>query len=263
MGYKGRVFIRQREWRCGDWIDVDIYPVFQPPGRRRAKCKPTSETQKLLNRRDRERRVTRILRENFSERDYVLTLTYRKTPESIPAAKTACRNFLRRLKRRYSLAGIELKYLYTTEVGKTTGRVHHHLVISGGVDRDEIEAIWGEGFANTKRLQIEDDGLQALASYITKTEESFRRYTPSRNLVIPQPVVRDGLNSISVVETLADAIGNGTVDATLEAMYPGYTCRSAACTINTRNRGLYIRLVMQKTSTKAKSDARRRGRINC
>ena len=32
-------------------------------------------------------------------------------------------------------AGLELKYVYTTEYGRKSGRVHHHLVINGGIDR--------------------------------------------------------------------------------------------------------------------------------
>ena len=259
MAYKGKTFIRQREFRCGEYLEADIYPVFQQPGRRRGKCKPTSDIQERINRRDRERKVTRILRENFSERDYVLTLTYRTPPATVAEAKTACRNFLRRLKRRYASAGLELKYLYTTEIGKTTGRIHHHLVISGGLDRDGIEAVWSEGYANTKRLQIEEDGLQALAAYITKTEESFRRYTPSRNLVIPQPTVRDGLNTASVVEAICDAIDSHNAAALLEALYPGYTYIDAGYSRNARNRGVYIRIEMKK-SRNAKCDARRRGR---
>ena len=40
--YQGRTFVRETAYVCGDYMDADIYPVFQQPGIRRAKSKPTS-----------------------------------------------------------------------------------------------------------------------------------------------------------------------------------------------------------------------------
>ena len=40
--YQGRTFIRESVYVCGNYMDADIYPVFQKPGRRRSRCKPTS-----------------------------------------------------------------------------------------------------------------------------------------------------------------------------------------------------------------------------
>ena len=57
---------------------------------------------------------------------------------------------MRRLKRLYKANGKELKYIYVTEVS-SKGRVHHHLLINRGVDRDAIEKAWGNGWANSKR----------------------------------------------------------------------------------------------------------------
>ena len=47
--YRGRYFIRESVYVCGDYMDADIYPVFQPAGKRRARCKPTSAIQEKLN----------------------------------------------------------------------------------------------------------------------------------------------------------------------------------------------------------------------
>ena len=47
--YQGRTFIRESVYVCGNYMDADIYPVFQKPGRRRSRCKPTSEIQRRLN----------------------------------------------------------------------------------------------------------------------------------------------------------------------------------------------------------------------
>ena len=64
--YQGRTFIRESVYVCGNYMDADIYPVFQKPGRRRSRCKPTSEIQKRLNQKNAEKRLTRRSRHKKS-----------------------------------------------------------------------------------------------------------------------------------------------------------------------------------------------------
>ena len=47
--YTGRTFNRESVYVCGDYMDGDIYPVFQAPGKRRSRCKPTSEIQQKIS----------------------------------------------------------------------------------------------------------------------------------------------------------------------------------------------------------------------
>lgn len=58
--YRGRHFIRECIYVCGNYMDADIYPVFQPAGKRRARCKPTSAIQEKLNQRNAEKKITRL-----------------------------------------------------------------------------------------------------------------------------------------------------------------------------------------------------------
>lgn len=256
MAYRGRWFVRLREYVCGDHIETDIYPVFQQPGRRREKCKPSSEVRKKQNQRDRERRLVRILRMNFTKEDYALHLTYAEKPESLADAQRMLKNFLDRLKRRYKKAGKELKYLYTTEYGKTTGRVHHHLVISGGLTREEIETAWGHGYANCDRLQFED-GLESLAKYLCKGPATYRAWTPSRNLVMPEPLVRDGAVSLEEMGKILDAIDEKNAWQYFETVYPGYECIRAVYDKNEVSGGVYIRVQMRKKEEKPLRHGRR------
>lgn len=88
--YQGRTFIRESVYVCGNYMDADIYPVFQKPGRRRSRCKPTSEIQRRLNQKNAEKRLTRLVHTNFTEDDIALHLTYRpgeepETKEGSPA----------------------------------------------------------------------------------------------------------------------------------------------------------------------------------
>ena len=251
--YTGRTFQRETVYVTGDIIEGDIYPVYQAPGQRRKRCRPTSAIQERLNQRNAERKLARILNLNFSEQDLAVHLTYREgeLPETAEQARRDVQNFLRRAKRRYKKAGIELKYVYTTEIGETTGRIHHHVILTGGVDRDELERLWGKGRANADRLQPEEDGLEALAKYIAKsrkrgTRVTYRRWSGSRNLEMPEPLQYDGRLSAEDVRELADEIEEHSAARKLEEQWPGYRCVMCSAERNLVNRGIYIRYILRR-----------------
>lgn len=259
--YRGRNFNRETIYYTGEYLDGEMYPVWQPAGKRRKKCRPTSEIQERINQRNAEKKVQRILRLNFSEGDLTLTLTYRpgEEPEDAEQARRAAQNFAKRLKRLYRKQGLELKYLYATECGKS-GRWHHHFVLTGGVDRDAIEKAWGKGYANSKRLQLEEDGLAGLSKYIVKERRFYKRWSGSRNLEQPEPVQLDGQLSMFEAEDAADAIERGQEHAWFEKRYPGYELIEARCDRNSINRGVYIWFEMRK-STETYRGSRGGGRL--
>ena len=47
--YKGKYIQRERRIYHGDYLDVNIFPVFKKPGKRKKKTNPSSEIQKKLN----------------------------------------------------------------------------------------------------------------------------------------------------------------------------------------------------------------------
>ena len=250
--YRGRTFTRETVYVAGEHIDGDVYPVFQAPGKRRAKCRPTSAIQERLNQKNAEKKLARLIHTNFTERDLTLHLTYRpeELPEDEETAKKDVRNYLRRVKRLYKKAGIELRYIYITERGLRSGRVHHHLILSGGADRDELEKIWGKGYANSHRLQL-DEGAEPLANYVSKQRRTaervtYRRWTGSRNLSQPEIVQRDGALNQDDVILAAEMIEEGRGEAWLEERYPGYRCVSCEVERNVINRGIYIRYEMRR-----------------
>ena len=87
--------------------------------------------------------------------------------------------------------------------GSRQKRVHHHIVISCGLSRDELEAIWGKGRSRTDRLQADRYGYTALARYLTKEPEGAKRYFCSRNLKEPVITVSDTKLSVRKAERLA------------------------------------------------------------
>lgn len=246
--YQGRTFIRESVYVCGNYMDADIYPVFQKPGRRRSRCKPTSEIQRRLNQKNAEKRLTRLVHTNFTEDDIALHLTYRpgEEPETKEGAQRDLQNYIRRLKRRYTKLGKEFKYISCTEYGKKTNRIHHHLIINGGLDRDEIEKLWGRGYANSIRLQFGPDGVTGLAHYIAKDKLFFRHWNQSRNLVQPEPAQYDGKITMDEVGSLVDAIEEKNAWVQLEQRYPEYQLTSISYVRNAVNKGVYIHFEMRR-----------------
>lgn len=252
MAYRGRYFIRRRVWRCGQYAEVELYPVFQPPGKRRAKCRPTTECQQRINQRDAERKLARLLRANFGEGDLEIDLTY-ASPKSAEGAVKDLKKYLRTLRKIYRETGAPLKYVYTVEQGKKSGRVHFHLVLCAGpLGRDELESLWAHGYANARRLRMYETGVSGLSAYIAKkgksrkpSELGKRRWSCSKNLVRPKAEVRDGACTVGEVAELADEIDRRSAGPVLEGM----TLVEAEAWRNRVNRGLYVRLEMAAPET--------------
>ena len=61
---------------CGEYMDVEIFPVYTKAKGRGKRKKPTSEIQQRLNQRHAEGKLRRLLHTNFTERDLFVTLTF-------------------------------------------------------------------------------------------------------------------------------------------------------------------------------------------
>lgn len=255
MGYKGRHFIRTRTWYCGDYIETDIYPVFQAPGQRRKKCRPTRETQARINQRDAERKLDRLVKANFGQNDLAVHLTFREAMDA-KGAMGAVRAYIKRLRNRYRKAGEELRYVYVIEHGKT-GRTDIHCILNRGpMSRDELEEAWGLGTANARRLQWDESGVSAFVSYISKQgrrknreRATYRRWSGSKNLIRPEPIITDGEITVTECMDLADAIERRDAEAWAEEAYQGYALAEAEAIKNLRNQGTYIHMRLARPET--------------
>ena len=220
---QGRFFIREQKYICGDYMDIDIYPVFQFRGKRRGKCRPTSDIQKRLNQRRAEKRLVRLVHLNFTEDDIALHLTYDEEPSSAKDALRVLYNFLQRVKRARKKAGLcPLKYITATEQGKKSGRIHHHVIMNGGLSRDQIERIWALGFANAKRLQFGPNGIIGLAHYITKGNILYRRFNTSKNLEQPEAITKDGTIRVRDIKDITELFKAENEKLFFETMYSDF-----------------------------------------
>ena len=147
---------RERIVKTGDFARVHWYPVRrEASGKRGKRNRESSLVQQKLNQKNRERMLADILHLNFTAQDYFLRLSYEEQPDNVAEADKQLKNFFRRVRYYRKKNGLsELKYIYFTERGTQSGRIHHHVFISGGMDRDVLEALWGHGYANTWWLQF-------------------------------------------------------------------------------------------------------------
>lgn len=247
--YRGRTFIRERVHVCGEYMVTEIYPVFQAPGKRRKKCRPTSEVQAKINQRNAEKRIVRLVHANFTPKDLEVGLSFDDghRPQSVQEAEKALARFLRKLRALYKARGLELKYIRShAEEGDIGKRLHFHVFFSGGADRDEIESLWGNGYANCRRLQFRKDGLVGLARYTVKSKLAYRRYSCSRNLERPVPAEYDGRMGRAEQQRLAEMIEDGTIYQKMETVYPEYELIEAEAQRNEVNGCVYIWIFMRR-----------------
>ncbi len=261
---------RERRYYCGNYLEVDMFPVFPAAKGRSKKKKPTSEVQQKLNEHNAEAKLIRLLNANFCSEDVEIHLTF--TDENLPTndeeAARDIQNYLRRVKRLRAKKSLpELKYVCVTEGAAGGPRYHYHVTMNAGLSRDELEGLWGYGYANCRRLQFNEFGVEGLARYITKQfrkkkekgQTIFRkRWTASQNLYNPPPHDRDGRISEAKIKKIA---AKETPDWTeLEKLYPGYLAASLTPFYNEVNGGYYLCVRLYKDTSRLDNRKRRKNK---
>ena len=245
MGY------RRRKTKAGPRMEVEIYPAFgreQHQTARQAKKNQTPAAMARYNMERARRRVVQLADANFGPEDISLTLTYAGDPPSYERAQKDVKNFLEKVRRRRKAAGLpELKYLYSIE-DREDGRkkrIHCHMLMSGGMRREELEELWAKGYANADRLQPDGHGLEGIARYITKQQRNRRKWCGSRNLKKPIEDRRDAKISNARVKILAYDFRNEAKEV-MEKLYRGYRFIDCEVRYSDIVDGVYIRCLMRR-----------------
>lgn len=243
---------REKKYFCGEYLEVDIFPLYEQVKGKRIRQKKTSEIQRALNDHNRAKKLTRLLNTNFTENDIKIELTYseKNLPHSDEEAQKQIRNFLRRLKRfRQNRDLPDLKYVIVTEKGKKTGRYHHHAVISGGMLPKEVSQLWGQGIVRITQLVMGEEGLRGLADYLTKNvsngelEENKKAWHASRNLVPPKERKNDSRISRKKAREIFESQENRDI---FEKLYPEYDLTACKPFYNDVNGQYYLCINMIK-----------------
>lgn len=212
---------REKLVRAGDMIFGTVYATYRKAGSRRGKFKETSEVQARNNERRSLEYLTWLIHNNFDKNGMVVHPTYEDGcyPETEEQFKKDMRNYMARLKRLYQSAKKELRYIVIYAFGET-GRLHFHVIISGGVSRDKVESAWGMGRINADRMQFNECGVVDLSRYVfSQRHVGKRRWTGSRNLVKPVEKKTDGKYSR---KDLTDIMESPNPHKQFADRYPGY-----------------------------------------
>ena len=255
MGYRRRTTV------SGPRIDAEVIPVFGRQMRRalrRARHNQTAEAQKKANDERSRIRLIQLVEANFTEEDLSIGLDYdgdAPTPERVDKD---LENFFKKVRRRRRARGLpDLKYIAAIggdempSAGYSGKRPHVHVIMNGGIDRDELERWQFTKHANTHRLQPRDSGLGGIATYFTKQmqdrppKKGVKRYRPSRNLVKPIRRTRDAKMPNSRVRRIAYDFEN-QAKGIMEKLYPGYVMQECHVRYSDYVPGVYIRCVLRK-----------------
>lgn len=228
--------------RAGKYVEVYVYPVFRASKGRRRKWRATGDAQRRLNEEYSKRRLGWLIACNFTEKDALVTFTYR--PGEEPSDDRACvrdwYNLRRRLDRAREKRGLTpLKAICVPERGANGGRYHLHVILSGGLTAEELRDVWGKGFVRVDPLEFGDYGMTGLAGYLDKCPILKKRYLRAGDLQEPEVNEREGQISQTRVREL-----NGLTDCPeeFEAQYPGVRVVSAAPFYNAFNTQFYLRV---------------------
>ena len=274
----GRMGYRTRTTKAGDRLEAEVFPMFgknESGTIRKARKERTREAQERANHARSIRRAILLAEENFCREDYFLHLTYKGEEPDADRCRKDIKNFLRRVKRARKQRGLpEVKYMYATEGGEGGTRIHAHMLISGGMSRDELEEIWQDttsgrgGRCRADRLQTEDGQTEAavlymakelwarglkgraaevedIARYMTGKPGQKRRWCTSRNLREPKTRTSDSKVTNAKVQRMAGGFAAEAKEI-MEKLYPGY--RFIRCSVYHSDivPGVYIRAVMRR-----------------
>ena len=204
LRFKGVKGMRVKTIKSGEQVEAMCFSIvndMEAVKRAKAAKKQSTQAQARFNEKCSYLNMERLSNANFGVGDYLGTFTYApgKQPKSDEEAQRNMRNFIGRLKYEWDKHKEygPMKYIYCTErtEGKGGVKYHHHMILSGnGMTRDQVEAKWPYGIANTKRYQWQENGFSGWAHYMVQKKAdrqrpqekaTRRRWAASTNLVKP------------------------------------------------------------------------------
>lgn len=247
-------------------LESMVYPSFKIKADmpKTARKRETSPSQTNLNDKNARRYLIRLANINFGKGDIWATFGWNDglLPETYEEAKRDVVNFIRRINRRRKKSGLEnAKYIYIIAFEEYK-RPHFHLLISGGIDRDELEAMWGKcDRPNTRNISPDENFLlTGLATYITQNPHGTKRWCPSKNLKKPDEPKRS-YSKFSKAKVEKMAFNYNVLKEEMEKAYPGFTFLDAEVKHNGVNAAFYIyaRMVKKGEEPKDKPKKGKRG----
>jgi len=244
--------------KSGDVLEIETFPIWNTRSEyRTARENLSSDWQVKLNEKNAIKNFIRKVNCNFSSHDYSVALTYNKT--ALPNEEKALRdlrNFLRKARNYHKKQGLPaLRYMATTESLSKGGlhvRIHHHIIMSGGIERQALKNLWTHGRVRVDELEPVNGSLEGLAKYITanaiESKQGRKRFTLSRNLKKPIITRADGKYSKRQVERML--LNRNEAQAIFERQHPKYIFDSCDYKRSPIVSGAYVYVKMFKLNYK-------------
>ncbi len=248
--------------KSGPVFEVEIYPVFNLKSDiPRVKLdRDNRKAQNSLNNRNSRKRLIRLVNTNFGDGDYWITLTYMDGcyPKTEREARKHIGNYIKRVNRHRKKAGLKnAKYIYIMEwqepeEGEDGTRCHFHLLMEGGIGRDELENMWKYSVVNdTSRIHPDADGITGLATYIAdkpRRKKGQRSWTPSKGLKQPKESVNHSKTKKSQVERMARDYGEIQAYFERDKAWKQYDFVDAEVMYNSFNCAFYVKIRARERS---------------
>lgn len=230
-------YVRERTVSSGNYKSVSIYQLTSedsPRHRKRVRKQLSTPKQVRQDWKHAQRYATQLVNVNFGIGSYLVDLTYEQEPENREQAEKDVLNFVRRLQTLYKKKGAVFRAFWVTgggrekDNGEGVTRFHHHLIISGGVSRDDVEDKWTSGRVKCSRVKIQQGefGLEPRVKYMVKPahcspEPNAKRWH-SRNLKKPVEIVNDNRYGCADIGRFSRAKNDGTMDKLINRYYRGW-----------------------------------------
>ena len=246
---------------AGNMFEVELYPIFNKKDFQEFKVKRKSKkAQKNLNDRNSRKQFIRLINSNFTKDDYIMHLTYsnENLPPSIEDAEREVYKLIRKINYRRKKKKLQnAKYIYVTEYDPQKKiRVHHHLIIEGGIDRKVMKDLWTNGTRiKVEELEPDEYELSGLANYLSKDPKGKKRWKASKGL--KQPRERKSYTSFSKKKIRNMIADDTNVSVYMNSNYKSKTYLDHEIRYNKVNHMYYIYVRMRKKDFTEKKNVRR------
>lgn len=287
----GTLHQRTKTVKAGPMVYVECFPVWDTKTARAAKTEAQQErhrrAQERLNEKNARKKLVRLINANFGAGDLILTLEYPRggQPKDEAQAMKDMQNYLRRVKTLRDRRDLEpMKYVYVIEETHSRQygtRYHHHVIMSGGITREEAEAKWRqkhEGYCSCRSAQPDEKHLTGFACYLVRGKKERtpeadgknpqeramrRRWNSSKNLTDPDEGATTADKKISVRKAgrIAETMDNfERAKEIFERLYPDCTLLEIAAKRSRWTTGVYITAELRrKDETHGKDKSGRNG----
>lgn len=249
---------RQKKYITGNFLEAEVFvrPENVKKFKRAKKVKESSTAQINLNNKKAERYFIRFVHANFTEEDLYLDLTFEGDyiPKTRKEVRRLVKNYLERLRYYRKMHGLgKLKYVYVISNMDNNGnkvRLHCHLIIND-VNRDDAEALWQLGYANTQRLEFNEYGVTGKSLYMARQagavdeddiQPGEKSWGHSVGMKRPEPIVSD---KAFIKKEVDRALRNPEDRQFFEKKFPGWVFTDCVVDIDDYN-GTSLLIRMRK-----------------